>query len=35
VIFPTASELARLEFTVDLGGDERLYTDAWKKVQQA
>jgi putrescine transport system substrate-binding protein len=35
VIFPTAAELARLEFTVDLGGDERLYAEGWKKVQQA
>ena len=35
VIFPPADELARLQFTVDLGGDERLYSEGWKKVMKA
>ena len=35
VIFPPADVVARLHFTADLGADEKLYTDAWKKVQSA
>jgi len=35
VIFPPAAELAKLQFTVDLGGDERLYTEGWRKVQKS
>ncbi len=35
VIFPPPEVLDRLSFTVDLGEHERLYTEAWKKVQAA
>jgi spermidine/putrescine-binding protein len=35
VIFPPADVIARLHFTADLGVYEKLYTDAWKKVQSA
>jgi putrescine transport system substrate-binding protein len=35
VIFPSAQELKRLQFTVDLGDAERLYADGWKKVMKA
>jgi spermidine/putrescine-binding protein len=35
VIFPPANVLGRLAFTADLGDDEKLYTDAWERVQSA
>ena len=35
VIFPPANVLERLVFTADLGDDERLYEDAWGRVQDA
>ncbi|HEY7281684.1 MAG TPA: spermidine/putrescine ABC transporter substrate-binding protein [Actinomycetota bacterium] len=35
VVFPPADVLAKLAFTADLGDAEKLYTEAWKRVQAA